>query len=226
MLQLEGNNYFIESGDTEFTNRQKSVFDQLDAVISKNGNDNTNHNTRNLAMEIDIQPDSSSRKRKRAETKHLKGQESIFKKPDLPSPVRHNHNIPDFRRNPHKWTKYSLNDVSEEDMSDKSNTAAAMAFLREVESRKNVEMEEKSEDKIVFKRPSKNRNSASKNVLETPSSIVTEDATTHFRGSKLVMPEYVVGKKPTKKNKGNSKAKPENSHSQIQLNHLLDEEDE
>ncbi|XP_022196489.2 protein TSSC4 [Nilaparvata lugens] len=225
MLRLEGNNYLIESGDQEFTNRQKTVFDQLDAVISKNGVDNTN--THNLVMEIDNQPDISSKKRKRAETKHLRGQESIFKRPDLPSPVRRNHNLPDFRRNPHKWTKYSLNDVSEDDMSERSNTAAAMSFLQEMESRRNVEMEDKSEDKIVFKRPPKSRNSISKTVVETSSSVtVTENDTTHFRGSKLVMPEYVVGKKPVKKNKSNHKAKTESSHNQIQLNHLLDEEAE
>lgn len=58
--------------------------------------------------------------------------------------------MPDFKKNPHKWTKYSLEDVQE--MTDESNRKAAFDFLKQLADRRQNE-EEKLEElpsKIEF----------------------------------------------------------------------------
>jgi len=39
--------------------------------------------------------------------------------------------VPDYKKNPDRWTCYSLDDVHENDMSERSNKRAALAFLEE-----------------------------------------------------------------------------------------------
>ena len=55
-----------------------------------------------------------------------------FKQPQRRPPHRRGQNqIPDFKKHPDKYTHYSLGDVSEKDMSERSNSRAALAFLEE-----------------------------------------------------------------------------------------------
>jgi hypothetical protein len=61
----------------------------------------------------------------RSEMKQYKGEESIYKWPVVPRSCFENKNIPDYLRNPHKWIKCSLEDVSEEDMSDEASMLSA-----------------------------------------------------------------------------------------------------
>merc|ERR1719228_454953 len=60
-----------------------------------------------------------------------------FKRPtSFRKPQRKPNYIPDHRKNPHKWTKYTLEDVSADQMSDRSNTKAALQFLTELKDQK------------------------------------------------------------------------------------------
>lgn len=147
--------------------------------------------------------------------------ESIFKKPSLPIDKCLKPRLrPDYQVNPDKWKKYSLEDV---ETSDRSNSAAAFAFLREIEKRKEAAELEATpaggSQKIVFKKSTKLR----------PVEEAEEEDKPTTRGSKVVMPEYVVGQKRQRKSDkprrlGDS-SKDKRSQ-QLKLDHLNEEEDE
>lgn len=107
---------------------------------------------------------------------------------------------PDHVVNPNKYTKYSLSDVSKDQLSDKSNTKAAFDFLRQLKETNDEKNGDKpgvdnrdQDGKIVFKKPKKRIESAAES--SGSSSSVVKD------GVKRVMPECVVGqrKKSSKK---------------------------
>nr|XP_023027130.1 protein TSSC4 [Leptinotarsa decemlineata] len=213
------NNFSLKSDNAEFTLRQKSVFDQL-IVLEKNRK--TDLVLPNDEMEVDkIVNNNSGERRQRSVTKHFRGKESIFKKPQNPVPKNYMRSIPDFKKNPHKWTKYSIDDV--EDISDESNTRTALNFLNELRKRKTIHMEcdqklEEVPNKIIFHKP---------NLLDKQNDFVDSSGTlkSSFISSKVVMPEYVVGQKKKKERK-NKIMKPMNQK-ELKLDHLLqDEEDE
>jgi len=108
---------------------------------------------------------------------------------------------PGFKADPSKYTKYSLKDVDL--LNNRSNTAAAFDFLREVKERDGGPVEERFEvdsgQKIVFKKKSKE---------EGPSK---EEAATSDQGEAP----------PKKKEKKKEKKSPAMS-----LSHLMDEEEE
>ncbi|XP_055912104.1 uncharacterized protein LOC129946094 [Eupeodes corollae] len=151
----------------------------------------------------------------------LRGKESIFKKPELPIAKCLKPRVaPDYQVNPHKWKKYSLADV---DISDHTNTAAALSFLKEIESSKD---EEESTDcasgKISFNKAVK-----AKRSIRISGEVDDEEVDKpKLKGSKLVMPEYVIGQKSEKdKRKKRSPSKIETS-SQLTLSHLQEDEEE
>ncbi|XP_055843543.1 uncharacterized protein LOC129910265 [Episyrphus balteatus] len=152
----------------------------------------------------------------------LRGKESIFKKPELPIAKCLKPRVaPDYQVNPHKWKKYSLADVDLS--SDHTNTAAALSFLKEIESIKDSdESEEASSGKISF-----NKSVKAKRSIRVSGEIDDEEVDRpKLKGSKLVMPEYVVGQKAEKdKRKKRSPNKVEKS-SQLTLSHLQEDEDE
>lgn len=221
------NNFFVQSPEenvnSEFLNRQKNVFEMLDAVAKDN--EKVVKLQPSLKREAHCERNKPS-KRLRQDTRQFRGKESIFKRPEAPPPARFLRNVPDYRRNPQKWTKYTLSDVSQDDMSDQSNTAAAMSFLRELKAKKEFEqMDIDSESKaITFKKPSSfrpnsvpNNNLDNKDIYETPS----------FRSSKLIMPEYVIGEKKTPK-RSTSTSKPagtKTSLKEIKLDHLVEDDE-
>lgn len=203
----------------EFVNRQKSVFGQLDAVVKEKEESLGKYNSPHRPMIVD---GYKSLKRQRHDTKQFVGQESIFKRPEAQLPPRFIRNIPDYQRHPQKWTKYTLSDVSDEDMSDRSNTAAALTFLQEIRAKKEAEQMDVENDKkeITFVKPSILRNKAS--------SANTQDIfeSSSFRSSKVIMPEYVVGQKlNSKKNIRQQRDKPKKCK-EIKLEHLEEEDDE
>ena len=173
----------------------------------------------------------------------FRGKDSIFKRPECPAPSHASaRSIPDHHKNPHKWTKYSLGDVSNADMSDRSNAQAAFSFLNDLKSRKQitsaateeVEPMEVSEP-VLFK--SKNKTSSqiqfrkpnNDTTVKTEVSSVTSenDSKPTFRSSKVIMPEYIVGQKQIKKTQ--KKEKPLKSAScsrHVKLDHLQDPEEE
>lgn len=232
--------FFIKGGDTSFTNRQKNIFEVLNAVeIEQSVRVPTSRSILQPDPDpMDIEPLSSVRavKRKRKELTQFRGKESIFKRPDAPRPTRFvkTKTIPDYHKNPHKWVKYSLDDVSPSDMSDRSNTAAAFSFLEELAARKaSAEMEdmevEQSSTQIAFRRPKgKTRLTIGSVVVDTSSSPTAENSKPSFRSGKLVMPEYVVGQRKKKEKKSellNSSVKTSKTK-EIQLGHLMAEEDD
>lgn len=211
--------FSINSSYQGFTDRQKSIFDQLNIA---------EHNSRNLltnnaSVDVDdlsnttLSTDNSveSFERKRVRMRQFQGKESIFKKPQARPPRGiPNRRVPDYQVNPHKWTRYSLGDVKSEDMSERANTAAAMSFLKEIELRKSHSEESQdteTSNKILFKKVSH-----TEETKECPS-------VSSFRNSKVVMPEYVVGQKKAQKRK-EKVIKEGGAAKEIRLGHLLEED--
>ncbi|CAH1372698.1 U5 small nuclear ribonucleoprotein TSSC4 [Tenebrio molitor] len=201
---MTDNSFTLKNSSKHFNERQKNIFDQLNKLQCNLRNEGE--------MDVDVAPDM--KKPDRSITKQFRGKESIFKRPQ--DPVRKNYlkTIPDFKKNPHKWKKYSLADVKDEDMSDKSNTKAALSFLNELKSRNNHEVKsDRAEEsrKIVFKKvPSVG---SAINVLNTD-----DEVKPTFKSSKVIMPEYVVGEK-VKKEKKNRNLK-SSAIVQLKLDHL------
>lgn len=198
-------------GDTpEFNNKRTNLFAVLDQAEKELGS----KIKKSLSADAhDILNGRVERKTGRSLTKQFAGKDSLFIKPEIPPwRIIEKNRPPDFKLHPHKWTKYSLADVN--DMNDKSNTAAAFAFLEEMKTRKcnDNENDNKEEKKIVFKRTIKS------NEPEMKAS---------FQSTKLVMPEYEFGKKVQKK-----KNRPERtritdgtaSNKEIKLGHLMEDE--
>lgn len=230
--------FFVKSADVGFADRQKNIFDLLN-VAEKEKNERQQKEG-GTVMEIsenesmDVEPTDEvirPHKRKRSPTKQFRGKESIFKKPAAVHPKFKVKNIPDFQRNPHKWVKYTLADVSQEDMSNQSNTAAAFDFLQEVKKRKSLDSGEESisdDSKVVF-RPRSKPVSSSFTVSELKNEISEdqdEKKAPTFRSSKIIMPEYVVGKEKKQKKKVQRPSPCTDTGKEIKLLHLLDEEEE
>ncbi|KZS07081.1 Uncharacterized protein APZ42_029265 [Daphnia magna] len=157
-----------------------------------------------------------------------KGEESMFKRP-MPKLKKSSHAprrcqylnktiTPDHKRNPHKWVKYSLATTS--DVTDKSNTAAALSFLKGLEKRKHSLEDEIPEPvdtgKIVFKKPRTCEKRSEKSKT--------------YRDGKLCMPAFEFGTKRAKENKKETRMKGENSSQKAKvqscLSHLEEEGDD
>jgi hypothetical protein len=98
--------------------------------------------------------------------------------------------LPDYAKNPTKYTKYTLSDVP--NINDRSNTQAALAFLREIDERKEEERnlsEEGAtgEHKIMFKRPKCNAKDETKAPLPNLDNIPGGT-------SRRMLPEVAVGR--------------------------------
>ncbi|XP_072383875.1 U5 small nuclear ribonucleoprotein TSSC4 [Diabrotica undecimpunctata] len=213
----ENKQFTLKSANADFALRQKNVFDQL-LVLEPNRRPTNSDDTEMDVDEDDVHSKVSSPKEQRAITRKLRGKESIFKKPQNPVSKNYMKKIPDFKKNPHKWTRYSLEDVNDEDMSDRSNTKTALSFLEELKERKisEVPLDDSEKDvpqKIVFKK--QRRHESSPEIKEDPESLKAT-----FRSSKVVMPEYVVGQK-LKKDK---KKKRVEKGRELKLDHLLEDE--
>lgn len=234
------NRFTINSAHQSFTDKQKDLFASLE-----NAEKSAPKLIQNQQMEVDDKEDNKpeftskqrdDRRRDRNECsgksdknprmRQYKSRESIFKRPEAPiSRCLPHGRTPGFRKNPNQWTKYTLEDVKDEDMSDRSNTQAAFSFLKSLEKSKS-ESEEKLDslpEKIIFKKSSIIR----KKQTNIEDKANEEEDKCSFRSSKVVMPEYVVGqagkKDKKKKNKVISTSSSETSKVQLKLNHLDDE---
>lgn len=133
--------------------------------------------------------------------------------------------------------------MSDADTSDRTNTAAAFEFLREIEERKRNEAEADTDSmdtsdgvdgnkKIVFKQRRRadlatkfNQSVSLKAQLgDTSSGEASEKAI--LKGSKVVMPEYVIGQKVAKDKKIRQRSTDKVDHSKLKLNHLFQDEDD
>ncbi|XP_063987130.1 U5 small nuclear ribonucleoprotein TSSC4 [Diachasmimorpha longicaudata] len=229
--------FTLQGGDSSFENRQKALFNELSQA----------ERACNVVQPVSDYPDLAvgqfrrpppPGKRRRTETRQFKGQESIFKRPELPSPFA-DRNIPDYVRNPHKWAKYSLADVSNEDMSDRSNTQAALSFLNGLRARRLKERAAKGTDDMEVDdgqhESASDRPSTSKVSFRKPwvrrmqrETLAVEDKEEKpvFRGSKIVLPEYVIGQKVMKKDKKEKCAEKVDRSKQLKLQHLEEQDAE
>lgn len=237
------NSLFSNVENDEFKQRQNNLFNILlkteqetikkDSFLSVSNNQTMSEKIkvhRNIRHEYNHQ---------RNEPKHVRKSDSQnFKIPDSRCISTHRKSFgnktPDFKMNPHKWTKYSLSSVSDNDLSDKSNTNAALSFLNDLKKHKTLENDSVNMDvgsdnktsKILFKKKSLSRPN-SENQTECANNSGNQDK---YVGSKHVMSEYVVGQsnKPKKiKNSDIAKIQVKKSNKEIALDHLYeDEEDE
>ncbi|EEB18555.1 conserved hypothetical protein [Pediculus humanus corporis] len=225
--------FYIKNGSSDFLNKQRNLFDILDSAEKEK---KSCDNSCNDSMDIDVNKSSSRRQRKI--TKQFRGQESLFNKPlSLPPRFKKRNKVPDFQRNPHKWTKYSLGDVTQNEMSNETNTAAAMSFLRDIEIQKlktrvKMEVDDSNDCKSkpvctnghLFNLPTikreikKDCEPTLENSSETPKSV--------FKGTKFVMAEYVVGQNKKQCKKINKKNDNVEKGKEIFLNHIHEYEDE
>jgi hypothetical protein len=137
--------------------------------------------------------------------------------------------MPDFKRNPHKYTKYSLDDAAP--VSHESNRQAAFAFLDELKKRKASDNQDEDDNsssegqKIAFRKPVTKKVKVSEE--ETPS--CSSSSVPGCRG--FVLPECVVGERRERKKPDASFAKKVPSsgdvaHKSMTLSHLMEEEEE
>nr|AEE62133.1 unknown [Dendroctonus ponderosae] len=214
----------LKTGNPEFKDRQKKVFDQL--MVLENNRKNTNSSSDSAGGPRD------DRSAQRSQTRAFRGKESIFKRPQNPAPKSYINKIPDFKKNPHKWTRYSLEDVQE--VTEESNAKSAMEFLRELANRKKLEkgiVEEKLGElpsKIVFNkhiRLTETSGTAEPVMIMEKAPTSSEPAQKpSYKNAKLVMPEYVIGQKVAKKEKRSGKPKPVKGK-ELKLDHLMIEGD-
>lgn len=210
----------MENGP-DFHQKRKNLFDCLDQAEKSLNSDSTLAQRTTVTLdELTPRPtrEVDNKRRKTVIRSSASRKESIFKRPALPiqkcMPMRH---VPDYKKNPHKWKKYSLEDA---DCSDRTNTAAVFNFLREIEKRKEDEEESATSEepsKIVFKKSAKLRS-----IEEKPEECGEESG--KLKGTKVVMPEYVVGQKKVKKPKVERASA--DKRKELKLDHLMDDEDE
>lgn len=185
--------FSLKGHDEAFSVRRESIFGSLPVVVLK-------HNeTLSLEASVTIEEDRDTSD----DTSVYKGEESMFKRPMpklrtssyLPRKFCKVKRIatPDHKQNPHKWVRYNLSTTSE--ITEKSNSAAAFSFLRELEERKRkLEPTENSHDysdstdKILFKKPNTSKE--------------LSDKTKTYRDGKLCMPTFEFG---SPKGEGHSK---------------------
>ncbi|XP_032675222.1 protein TSSC4 [Odontomachus brunneus] len=244
--------FVLRGGDAAFANRQKLLFDQLSIAESKcNKHDRceTDVNDTETHMDLDKCGKGSSSKdnlKRRRETRKFCGKESMFKRPEGRAPRATFRGVPDYHRNPHKWIKYSLADVSNEDMTEQSNTQAAMSFLRELKARRRREEADEPDEmdiepcdldaqdcnETMFKH--KKRTSTSQVVFRKPQTKQTEDSPEvvnestekpMFRSSKIILPEYVIGQRQ-KKIRPNRLVIKGNRTKELRLDHLEEPDEE
>lgn len=144
--------------------------------------------------------------------------------------------VPDFKKNPGKWTKYSLADV--DNMTDRSNTAAALQFLQTLKNK--TEDDQPAFDpsqKLVFKKPLKKKETSSRvedhqqNQMTKETQAEDSDDTSSnaankgsFVGSKQIMPEFNFGVKRNKDKPEKTPTKSAKHSKEMKLSHLDDEE--
>lgn len=111
---------------------------------------------------------------------------------------------PDYKVHPERWTCYSLDSVPDEDMSEASNKAAALDYLRERRLRREQQSQDDAAGGIEVDSggdaPARGKHTFQKRSSSDDADM--EDATAEtpprrIGTGKLVMPECVVGVKPS-----------------------------
>lgn len=131
-------------------------------------------------------------------------------------------NVPGYRKNPEKWTCYSLEDVSSADMSEATNTSAALAFLEERRKLKNCDTHTKCEvvGGHTFKKPIVSLNQQI--FCDTDTEKQASCGSKRKADGKIVMPECVIGQaKKIKATRSASEAKVQVSNvTEVELSYI------
>uniref|UniRef100_A0A023EKW6 U5 small nuclear ribonucleoprotein TSSC4 n=1 Tax=Aedes albopictus TaxID=7160 RepID=A0A023EKW6_AEDAL len=227
-----------------FEDKKKALFASLESAERSIPVDSVLHQDDNVDYDqtrrSSDRNSASRRNRRRSSSergpiKKFRGKESIFKRPAAPiSKCLPMSRVPDYKKIPQKWTKYSLEDV---DISDRSNTAAAFSFLREIEHQKQDQerTEATSNDSSsAFRQKVKfNRSIKLKSRLgdgDDGESSPTEQDKPIVKSTRVVMPEYVIGqkvKKPLKSAKlGTTSGGKRDRSSELKLDHLNEDDEQ
>lgn len=168
-----------------------SVFDSLSGLEAKHQAWERSHETSSsTASLLKDDPDTSE--------EFARSEPSTFKRPwsNVPAPRKRKQNysgtpsnIPDYKLHPDKWTKYSLEDVSENDMSEASNKSAAFEYLQE----RRLQNAALVTDLSGSAERDQSRHVFHKRVGDGAADAVTAPKQEASRPGKLVMPECVVG---------------------------------
>lgn len=207
----------------DFSQKRKNLFDSLDNAEKSLVGSNLRLPQSAVVKVQDFTVQNKNKKQK-PEVRLFSKKESIFKRPELPItkclPTRR---VPDYQRNPHKWKKYNLEGI---DISDNANSSAAFAFLQEMDKRR----ESNGAELDLVELPSKIEFKKSVKLQKELRQEESDESTSKTRvlGTKIVMPEYCIGKKTTNKKRDNPSVveKPKNKKNELKLDHLLEEEED
>lgn len=190
-------------GSSGVSSRISSVFDSLNGLEAKHQAWERSHKDEScLKDDPDVADDLAS--------KSSKPLDGVFKRPWSSPPegpckrarpgasgrIGPASAAPDFKLHPERWTRYSLESVSEDDMSEASNKAAALDYLRE----RRLLREQSRQDDVEASGDAGTKHIFYKRSLEGDAEMEDDSAEpqlprVHGPG-KLVMPECVVGAKP------------------------------
>ncbi|KFB48193.1 AGAP005409-PA-like protein [Anopheles sinensis] len=218
-----------------FEEKKNLLFSSLESAEQGIGTDSILHQN---VKEIDYSLDRSNKTRtKLISVDRYRGRESIFKRPNAPigQCLKRTH-VPDYKRNPHKWIKYTLEDV---DTSDRTNMAAAFSFLKQMEEQREASLQDETDQQnstqsqpgtgcralVRFNRSVRLREQLQEadDPVETPA-----EERPQFNGRRVLMPEYVVGQRDPKKVKRTKRPVKagEGKQNELQLDHLMEENED
>ena len=231
-------NYRMEEGDetthkTQFDDRTSAIFSSLD-TLEKQYINNTQHYTKSTNNERDNLPSSSREehheRRRRKEDSSIKKHSRIYERSNRDGKYRNSFKAPSRRAprntnkyhskmNSKKWTYYNLGDVTADQLSERSNTQAALSFLSTLSKDKDVERSDANGNKHIF--------TASKvfdDKAVDDKAVNDKSSSQSYRNGVRVMPEYEIGagKNSTKKDNQISTTEVK-STPQISLNHIDDD---
>lgn len=183
-------------GSSGVASRISSVFDSLNSLEAKHQAwERSRPEESFLKDDPDVVDDLA--------TKSSKPADGVFKRPwtSPEGPCKRQRpgarNVtPDFKLHPERWTRYSLESVSEDDMSEASNKAAALDYLRE----RRLLREQSRQDGVEAGGDAGTKHIFQKRSMEGDAEMEEDSAepqSSHAQGpGKLIMPECVVGAKP------------------------------
>lgn len=110
------------------------------------------------------------------------------------------------------------------DISDHTNTSAAFEFLREIDARKETDGDDEGPKTVQHKKIKLSRNIKTLKAQEQED---VEIDSPKLKGSKLIMPEYVIGgSKKTNKVSRVKNDKKDRAAGKLMLSHLQEEDEE
>lgn len=204
-----------------FSDRQRTLFDTL--VAAEESRHAGRQKNRNYRAEGSDGFHRGLSRKMRSETRQFRGRKSMYLKPeDSIFQCLGVRTLPDFKKNPSKWTHYNLEDVPE--VTDRSNAHAAAVCMQEIMLAKQKDGELMDcdkpidDDKVIFKVPARP-------PCISISQSSEKKVNTLYRSSKIILPEYVVGRREKHKLSNLDRQQDlKSQRSELKLEHLLDDD--